>query len=348
MLFRSMLSFKNMMKPCPPKITSKLTISYNLILDQLSKNKDTDKIVDYSSSSLFGRELISGINGLEQKSECLKKEYSNRKLVIQTHKVPTSSMTEYIVNMNFLNSGMSKNKEKNYKKKIATLENSYPDIKKEYQYQEDTKKIQSEIVKVMNDIENDKAYILNDISDKLNILKEDGYVREDNNLTSTGEKVQMIHEVPGLVFSKLIEDKFFEPIDTTNIICLFSIFLNISTTHDCEYPYEDSENLYTIYNMLRYWGLDEKSYHTNDITKYIKQWIKAGTEEECKTVLNNLKNEREISAGEFSKGMLKIVSIAKEFESVGEISFDLDLVEKMKKIPELLLKHVIINLSLYV
>lgn len=55
-----------------------------------------------------------------------------------------------------------------------------------------------------------------------------------------------------------------------------------------------------------------------------------------------------ISTGVFIKAILKINNIANEIEKVCEIMGDLKLLDKIKKIPELTLKSLATNQSLYV
>ena len=58
--------------------------------------------------------------------------------------------------------------------------------------------------------------------------------------------------------------------------------------------------------------------------------------------------EKEIFLGEFVKALLKITNIANEFEKIAEIIGNIDFLSKLKEIPNLLLKFVVTNQSLYI
>ena len=76
-------------------------------------------------------------------------------------------------------------------------------------------------------------------------------------------------------------------------------------------------------------------------------WALADTELTCKQIFQ-LAKEKGISIGVFIKAILKINNIASEFEKVCEIQSNLKLLEQIKKIPQLTLKSVVTNQSLYI
>ena len=68
----------------------------------------------------------------------------------------------------------------------------------------------------------------------------------------------------------------------------------------------------------------------------------------CKFVLQSMETEKGIYLGEFVKAMLKVCNIAAELEKVCELFNDLELLSIIKQIPELVMKFVVTNQSLYV
>ena len=67
----------------------------------------------------------------------------------------------------------------------------------------------------------------------------------------------------------------------------------------------------------------------------------------CKKIISDLEYWG-ISLGDFIKAINKINSIAKELEKVATLMEDLDFLKTVKEIPELLLKYVVTNDSLYI
>lgn len=54
-----------------------------------------------------------------------------------------------------------------------------------------------------------------------------------------------------------------------------------------------------------------------------------------------------LSTGDFIKSIIKICNISKELEKVCEIMENMALLEKLKKIPELILKSIATNQTIY-
>ena len=85
-----------------------------------------------------------------------------------------------------------------------------------------------------------------------------------------------------------------------------------------------------------------------DLIEYMIRWCDCETEIDCKMVLQKLSQEKEVFLGEFVKSILKINNITCELEKVAEIIGDIELLHKLKEIPQLTLKYVATNQSLYV
>jgi hypothetical protein len=91
-------------------------------------------------------------------------------------------------------------------------------------------------------------------------------------------------------------------------------------------------------NLIRY-----------DLLQEMKEWISCDTEEKCKYFIQcTLQREREISIGDFTKTVLKILVITKEFESICELVENLPLLSVLKQVDPLISKYVATSQSLYV
>jgi hypothetical protein len=65
-------------------------------------------------------------------------------------------------------------------------------------------------------------------------------------------------------------------------------------------------------------------------------------------VLQRLASEKEIFLGEFVKALLKINNIGTEMEKIAEMIGNIEFLSKLREIPNLTLKYVVTNQSLYV
>jgi hypothetical protein len=77
-------------------------------------------------------------------------------------------------------------------------------------------------------------------------------------------------------------------------------------------------------------------------------WCDCATEYDCKSFIQNEVAECSISIGDFTKAMLKIVTIAKEFINICEATGNIELMHKLNQIESLVLKYVTTSQSLYV
>jgi hypothetical protein len=87
---------------------------------------------------------------------------------------------------------------------------------------------------------------------------------------------------------------------------------------------------------------------TYDIINESMEWCNSENESQCKSILHNLNKEKSIFLGEFVKALLKINNIASELETVCESYGNIELLSKLKQIPEKTMKFVATNQSLYV
>ena len=77
-------------------------------------------------------------------------------------------------------------------------------------------------------------------------------------------------------------------------------------------------------------------------------WTDCTTEQECKYFIQAVISEKGISVGDFTKAMMKIVTIAKELENLCEMLEQVELMYKLRQIEGLVLKYVLTSQSLYV
>jgi hypothetical protein len=79
----------------------------------------------------------------------------------------------------------------------------------------------------------------------------------------------------------------------------------------------------------------------------VMDWCLCEDEGACRLLLQRLDQEKGVSAGDFTKAILKISTVARELISVCENMGKIDLMNRLSKIDGLILKHVSTNQSLY-
>jgi hypothetical protein len=144
---------------------------------------------------------------------------------------------------------------------------------------------------------------------------------------------------------------------------LFSCFTNISVQDGVEdfTPYTEDivvkDIINTINKMYDDYQQTEIDYKINtgadynihyDLISYVEEWTQCEDVETCKLLLQKLAEEKGIFLGEFVKALLKINNISCEMEKIAEMTGNIEFLSKLKEIPNLTLKFVVTNQSLYV
>ena len=85
-----------------------------------------------------------------------------------------------------------------------------------------------------------------------------------------------------------------------------------------------------------------------DIIDISMKWCNCETIDECKLLIQTDLYEKSISVGDFTKAILKIATIVREWMSVFEIIGNIEALHKFNQIENLLLKYITTSQSLYV
>jgi superfamily II RNA helicase len=182
-------------------------------------------------------------------------------------------------------------------------------------------------------------------------------------LTLKGKMASQLREVHCLVFARLLEDGILYNLSPVQLIALFSCFTNISVQENVKdfTPYTEDivvkDIINTINHMYSEYQQTEIDYCINagadynlhyDLLNYVEEWTQCEDVETCKLLLQRLGYEKEIFLGEFVKALLKINNISCEMEKIAEMTGNMEFLSKLKEIPNLTLKFVVTNQSLYV
>lgn len=184
-------------------------------------------------------------------------------------------------------------------------------------------------------------------------------------LTLKGKIASCLREVHCLIFADLLLTKRLQQFDVYELIALFSCFTNVSVPEALmDYKLSDNDefanikkfitDVFNIYEDKKEFEIQQRidtgvdySMHF-DLIDYVIEWTHCSNEAECKQLLDKIGVEKEIFLGEFVKALLKINNISSEMERVAELTGDIEFLHKLKQIPELTLKFVATNQSLYV
>ena len=340
----------------PPKsITSQFQITPALILNLLSyNNSDLERFV---SKSMVTNEIKSHLNELQEK---LKKynEYVNA----FEFSTPLEILKEYNELHEKIINSKNKEKRKLIQKRDSLLEENYHlgnDIAK-YDNILETKKEESKIHEEINDVNN---WIKTTCSSILDVLKSVEFITKEGKITKMGDVANCLQEVYCFPFAEFLVNKSFKNLSSTDLTVLLSCFTNLKLSDENsifslnETNINDNtkgaitniDNLYNkyidLFNRNKIPITENLDKHLN-LCDIVNEWCNADNETECKNVISEC-YKYDISLGDFVKAILKINNIATEIEKAAILLEDLDLIKKIKNIPQLTLKHCVTNGSLY-
>jgi superfamily II RNA helicase len=367
-LFRNVdsVNYKLMMNGKPQTLTSKFKISYNLLLNLLDIGDKN--LVQFAKKSMVTGDLDNQMKEIYRKIDSLNAELDNIKLCSANLRTPISVLDDFI--------SLQENRVTAVNKKRKDIDRQLQQIHDNYKYAEQDKlsyqkiaKKEIEISDHQRQVDNLNKYIHSGVEVVLNLLKNEEFVEgeADNesslNLTFKGKIASQLREVHCLVFAKLVEDKSIDEFSSKQLVGLLSCFTNISVQDDFKeyFPSSDdkkiNEIVTTISSMYSSYQKKETELGINsgsdynihyDLLNYLDEWCSAQSIEECKLVLQKIGEEKQIFLGEFVKALLKINNISAEMEKIAELTGNIAFLSKLKEIPNMTLKYVVTNQSLYV
>ena len=351
--------FKNMLFGPPQTLISKFKLSFNLCLNLLSNGKD---ISTFTNSSLITVEINKELQYYRNQIDVINDNLRNENDKLNNSKTHRDILFDYLKKKDSIKTTSNKQKKQLYRE-IKMIEKDNLNLENDIKIFEIIRENENELIKQEKYKSNTENYINQNITNTCNVLEKLGF-SSNNKTTELGLLAGQFQEIHPLAISLLIyETNYFNDLTTREIVGLISCFNNIKVSNELKKisPSSDSEtlniltnklssSLKNIYDMELLYNINTgSSYDINfDIQNAILQWCDCNTEDDCKNIIQNLNYESGIFIGEFIKAILKINNIAYEISKAAEITNKIHLLEKINKIPELTLKYVATNQSLYV
>jgi len=363
--------YKNMLTGPPRQLTSQFKISYNLILNIIYSNKGLlhaldNKLLAFVEKSFIQSDIRKEINSYNIENVELEKQMAALNIDLSGEYVcvtPPEIVSRYTTLQKSLAISSQKQK-KRIQRELTQLYKDYVYLEDDISKVEKLDKLKE--TRTINKIYKVKAanYLQNTIDTIINVLRDRHFLNEIYELTDRGIVAMHLHEVHSLALADLyISTDKFSGFNEIQLVQLFSCFASISTPDDKKLQFPNSNDpvvnatLRTLLNnMEKYYDLEYNNELDTgidctlqyELLPYISDWCDATDELNCRNVINNMKIDKEIFIGEFVKAILKINNIASEFEKLCEQMQDFPLLQKIKKIPQLTLKYVATNQSLYI
>jgi superfamily II RNA helicase len=372
-LFRNVdhTSYKMMMNGKPQKLTSKFKISYNLILNLLDIG-DTN-LVTFASRSMSTGDIDAQTKEIYYKMTKLQTDYANATNNVNRLRTPKDIIQKYTDILE--NAHMYSNKKKKEAERtLKQMEDEYRNLKQDISSYKNVYEKEKEINILQQEMDYLNKYFDSGINKVVDLLKEEAFIEEGEEgeglndkpkLTLKGKISAQLRETHCLVFATLLDANQLDNFSSKQLVALFSCFTNINVQEENKDFFPNSEDK-SVNEMVKkiaemhnkYMDIEVKrdintGFEYNnaihyDLLNYVEEWYTATDVESCKFILQKIGKEKEIFLGEFVKALLKINNISCEMEKVAEMIGNTSLLSKLKEIPNMTLKYVVTNQSLYV
>jgi superfamily II RNA helicase len=356
-------TLKTMMKGKPQTLVSKFKISYNLLLNLIDIG-ETD-YTKYAKRSMVQGDIEQSMKGYYDAISKLQNEMDNLSLVIDTCRTPMETVEEYIMLKQKRVVSVNK-KRKEIERSIQSIQDKYKTVEKDIEIVTKYTSKRDELNTLNDQLINTEKTLDTNVYKVLKLMEDDNFITlsdEKYTLTTKGHIATHLREIHCLIFAGLIEAKVLHKFKPKEIVGILSCFTNISVQEEkrAVLPMSDYSNvkdtvmtIYDLYqkqsnveikNMIET-GIDYNIHF--DLIDYSIKWCECENDIDCKRLLNQISIDKEIFLGEFVKAILKINNITAEMEKIAELLGDMEFLSILKQVPQLTLKYVATNQSLYV
>jgi superfamily II RNA helicase len=363
-------SYKTMMNGKPQTLVSKFKISFNLLLNLIDIGDNN--FIQFANKSMITNDIDNYLKEIYYKINDMNNELDKFQLSISHLRTPENIVQEYLELLIKKTNSVNK-KRKEIERQLEFIVDRYKFIESDKAVIIKKNNLQKELSNVQDQYNNYEKYIENNVIIVLKLLEKEGFIQSDKDVNNNSELLytlslkgsiaSSIRETHCLVFSEIIGENKFDSFNAKQLVSIFSCFTNITVSDDCKcfIPNSQDKNVKDIVTVIQKKYINymdkEKEYGMNsgvdynihfDLLDYVIKWCDCECDNDCKFLLQQLQEEKEIFLGEFVKALLKINNISCELEKIAENIGNISLLSKLKEIPILTLKYVVTNQSLYV
>jgi superfamily II RNA helicase len=377
-------TYLNMLCGKPQKLVSKFQIHFNIILKLLSTNNN--QFHKFVQMSMMGDEIQKEEQFIQKEMDTLREKQIQYENTLKLCKTSIEDIQK-VMELEEREKHVKPKKRKQIQRDIYSIIENNRTFMNDKQKYKDYIQICDELKKSQQEYDNCKLFIDNNIQKILYILSTHNFIelydcekqdydeeqQQEQDLDKPNEKVyyklttkgiisNSIQEINGICLSDIIMKGYFDNLTPQQIASIMASFTNIRVSdevkqYSIQYD-DDCKNIMAIiktefdtyYNIeLETIGYVDQDNYTiiYDINEEVFEWCNAENEAECKNIIGIL-NEKEIFVGEFVKALMKINNICSELENICDLIGNIKLKNSLSKIPDMTLKYIATNQSLYI
>ena len=365
----SLSDYKLILGGVPQKLVSKYHISYELVLN-LIKNGQTKDFQCFSERSMIYDEINKTTKYYQEHIKELELSIKTKEESLKYSRTPIEECYRYLELEQLIKKSVNK-KRKEYERELKGLSDQYKFIHHDLISVGVISTLKQQRDKEKDSLKNQQTFIELKTTAICKVLEKEGFIekieKDDGwKFTKMGQIASNVAEIHSLIATRLYYyTDCFKTLDVKQLVGIFSCFTDIKVPQGnrCVNPNSKDNSINKIINYLREqcnyyddiegeYSLDTKITYSDllmyDMIDYSMEWCEKESEEECKVFIRDVLSEKSISIGDFTKAMMKIVTISREFENVCETIVDLESIYKLKQVEGLILKYVLTAQSLYV
>lgn len=362
--------YKMMLGGKPQRLVSKFRISYELVLNLLKNGRTKmSDFIHFTENSMVCEEIHRDMEG--QQSEIAKKqeELNIAEAKLQCLQTPHDVCNRTIQLEDDLQYSTNKTR-REIERELKATYSLHANLKKDMEIVRAVTALNTELLDTHNVLDNMRYYIEDNITKVCDILEMSGFIEKnvenEYSLTPSGRTASGIAEVHSLVATHVVlKHKWFCEFGVEQIIGFLACFTDVNVAKDSQHysPHtsdsvlkESIVQLETTYREYEQMELDRKIYTGHnyddpicfDMPDLAVGWCYCTNEQECKRFIQNDVALLGISVGDFTKALLKISTIAREWMVVAEVACETACAHKLSQVDSTILKYVTTAQSLYV
>jgi superfamily II RNA helicase len=349
-------------------LVSKFRISYSWVL--ATTVGEGDQVALSKKSMIYG-ELERMIITQKEILISLEKDILSKELEITNLPYCLDIYRKYNEIQETIGNYVNKQK-KEKQREMENLEREYPMIEKDAKKVRDLDNLYRIPKKENEQLIFLETYIETQLERVKTVLRENKFLDLlDGELSVLGRIASKMSEVHPLVWSGCIVEKwnYFADFSVKQIVGILSCITDIKVPEEyrryvsssflqekdifLQYRIKELQEEYAKYEKIEEerelrTGMNYTDVLSFDIIEESMKWCDCESEEQCKVFISCELSKKDIGVGDFTKGMLKIATVAREWSVISEIADNIPLTYKLMQIDTMVLKYIATNQSLYV
>jgi hypothetical protein len=317
---------------------------------------------------MVSAEIMKSVRDNEAGIEKLRESIKRKIETISLSKTPRLICDSFVVLEKQAKNSVNK-KRKDAEKELQKYKDEYRTLLSDVALVKELLDLESQEKTDMDSLDYTKNYIKSQTQSVCLIMTHRGFIEQnddDYQMTELGKIASNIAEIHPLPLANLfVKWNYFEKFSAKELVGLFSCFTDVKIPSDMKLSKPNIQNAslqcainelvqeYEKYETLEIemdvrTGISYENALIFDMIEFSIKWCNCASETDCKYFIQADLADKELSIGDFTKAMLKIVTISREWASVCEQIGQISALHKLTMIEGLVLKYVTTCQSLYV